>query len=152
MEVGTAWSGRHTVTVDIQRGSLPLTFASLERSHSWSSAGNSKFPKSKGFLGSNPSRSTMIKVPDEWLPLANRLLAHLNLLKINKDFETLNVLYIRERNGHLRVAYELEPDVDELYEVIMNIIKDYEKRMQTTISFNKTSNIQGSTGGSSTAF
>ena len=94
----------------------------------------------------------MIKVPDEWLPLANKLLSHLNLLKINKDYETLEVLWIVEKDGHLKVAYRLEPDVDELYEVIMNIIKDYEKRMQTAISFNKTSNIQGRTGGSSTAF
>ena len=82
----------------------------------------------------------MIKVPDEWLPLANELLAHLNLLKINKDYETLEVLWIVEKEGHLKVAYKLEPDVDELYEVIMNIIKDYEKRMQATISFTKTSN------------
>lgn len=93
----------------------------------------------------------MIKVPKEWLPLAKSLLADLNSLKKQKEFETLNVLYILERDGHLRVAYKLEPDVDELYEVLMTIIKNYEKHMQA-ISFNKTSNIQGNTGGSSTAF
>jgi hypothetical protein len=123
----------------------------VERSHSWSIAGNSKFPKSKGFLGSNPRRSTMIKVPNEWLKLAKELLANLNWLKKDKDYETLQVLWIVEKDGHLKVAYRLEPDVDELYEVIMNIIKDYEKRMQA-ISFNKTSNIQDRTGGNSTAF
>lgn len=94
---------------------------------------------------------TKINVPNEWLELANELLADLILLKKRKVFETLNVLYIREREGHLRVAYELEPDVNELYEVIMNIIKDYEKRMQLS-SFTKTSNIQSNTGGSCTAF
>ena len=93
----------------------------------------------------------MIKVPDEWLPLAHELLANLYVLARIKEFETLKILYIRERCGHLRVAYELEPDVDELYEVIMNIIKDYEKRMQA-ISFIKTSNIQGNTGGNGVAF
>ena len=95
----------------------------------------------------------MIKpnVPDEWSLLAYELLADLNKLKSQKDFETLNILYIREKDGHLRVAYELEPDVNELYEVIMNIIKDYEKLMQA-ISFTKTSNIQGNTGGDCSAF
>lgn len=94
---------------------------------------------------------TKINVPNEWLELANELFADLTLLKKRKVFETLNVLYIREREGHLRVAYELEPDVDELYEVIHNILKYYEKLMQA-ISFTKTSNIQGNTGGSCTAF
>jgi hypothetical protein len=93
---------------------------------------------------------TRIKVPNEWLPLANELLADLNLLKKQKVYETLEVLWIVEKDGHLKVAYRLEPDVDELYEVIMNIIKYYEKHMQA-ISFNKTSNIQGRTGGSSVA-
>jgi hypothetical protein len=93
---------------------------------------------------------TRIKVPNEWLPLANELLADLNLLKKQKVYETLEVLWIVEKDGHLKVAYRLEPDVDELYEVIMNIIKYYEKHMQA-ISFIKTSNIQGRTGGSSVA-
>lgn len=95
----------------------------------------------------------MIKpnVPKEWADTAYALLVDLELLKQQKDFETLNILYVREKEGHLRVAYELEPDVDELYEVIMNIIKYYEKLMQA-ISFTKTSNIQGNTGGSCTAF
>jgi hypothetical protein len=92
-----------------------------------------------------------ITVPNEWMPLTARMLAELTTLKKQKDFETLNILYVREKEGHLRVAYELEPDVDELYEVIMNIIKYYEKLMQA-ISFTKTSNIQGNTGGSCTAF
>lgn len=92
-----------------------------------------------------------ILVPNEWVSLTARMLAELTNLKKQKDFETLNILYVREKDGHLRVAYELEPDVDELYEVIMNIIKDYEKLMQA-ISFTKTSNIQGNTGGSCTAF
>ena len=94
---------------------------------------------------------TKVNVPNEWLELANELLADLTLLKKRKVFETLNVLYIREREGHLRVVYELEPDVDELYEVISNIIKYYENLMQA-ISFTKTSNIQGNTGGRCTAF
>lgn len=94
---------------------------------------------------------TKINVPNEWLELANELLTELNFLKTRKVFETLNVLYIREREGHLRVAYEFEPDVDELYEVIMNIIRHYDKLMQA-ISFTKTSNIQGNTGGICSAF
>lgn len=93
----------------------------------------------------------MIKVPQEWLPLAKDLLARLNWLTRDKEYETLRVLWIVEKDGHLKVAYRLEPDVDKLYEVIMNIIKDYEKRMQA-ISFTKTSNIQGNTGGNGAAF
>jgi CRISPR/Cas system endoribonuclease Cas6 (RAMP superfamily) len=92
-----------------------------------------------------------ITVPNEWMPLTARMLAELTTLKKQKDFETLNILYVREKEGHLRVAYELEPDVDELYEVIHNILKHYEKLMQA-ISSTKTSNIQGNTGGSCTAF
>ena len=94
---------------------------------------------------------TKINVPDEWKLLAYELLADLNCLKKRKAFETLNILYVREKEGNLRVAYELEPDVDELYEAIMNIIRHYENLMQAT-SFTKTSNIQGNTGGSRTAF
>ena len=92
-----------------------------------------------------------ITVPNEWMPLTARMLAELTTLKKKKDFETLNILYVREKEGHLRVAYELEPDVDELYEIIHNIFKHYEKLMQAT-SFTKTSNIQGNTGGSRIAF
>lgn len=79
------------------------------------------------------------------------MLEDLKKLKKQKDFETLNILYVREKEGHLIVAYELEPDVDELYEIIHNILKHYEKLMQAT-PFTKTSNIQGNAGGSCTAF
>lgn len=94
---------------------------------------------------------TKINVPNEWLELANSLLEELTFLKKRKAFTGLNILYVREKDGHLRVAYEFEPDVDELYEVIMNIIRHYEKLMQA-ISFTKTSNIQGNTGGICSAF
>ena len=94
---------------------------------------------------------TKIKVPTEWLELANELLTDLVKLKNREMFSTLDVLWIVEKHGQLQVAYRLEPDVDELYEIIMNIIKYYEKHMQA-ISFTKTSNIQGNTGGDCSAF
>lgn len=94
---------------------------------------------------------TKIKVPQEWLELANELLNDLNRLKEREDFSSLCVLWIIEKNGQLQVAYRLEPDVDEFYEVIHNIIKCYEKLMQA-INFTKTSNIQGITGGDCSAF
>lgn len=83
--------------------------------------------------------------------LTKELLAALNKLKAKKDFETLEVLFIKEKDNQLIVAYQLKPDVDELYEVIHNIIEEYEKQMQA-ISFTKTSNIQNNTGGSCSAF
>lgn len=92
-----------------------------------------------------------IAVPYEWGCLTRELLVELNLLKKQKDFETLNILYVREQDGQLTVAYEFEPDIDELYEIIHNILKHYEKRMQA-ISFTKTSNIQGNIGGVCSAF
>lgn len=94
---------------------------------------------------------TKITVPEPWYPLAVSMLEELKKLKKQKDFETLNILYAREKEGQLSVAYEFEPDIDELYEIIHNIFKHYEKRMQA-ISFTKTSNIQGNTGGSCSAF
>lgn len=94
---------------------------------------------------------TKINVPNEWAVLANELLADLVKLKNREIFSTLDVLWIIEKQGQLQVAYRLEQDIDELYEVISNIIKYYEKHMQA-ISFTKTSNIQGNTGGSCSAF
>lgn len=98
-----------------------------------------------------PPYMTKINVPNEWAVLANELLADLVKLKNREIFSTLDVLWIIEKQGQLQVAYRLEQDIDELYEVISNIIKYYEKHMQA-ISFTKTSNIQGNTGGSCSAF
>lgn len=94
---------------------------------------------------------TKIKVPNEWATLANELLATLNGLKDQKDFKTLNVLWIAEKNGDLQLAYRLEPDIDELYDVIHDIIIKYKERMQV-IPFSKTGNIQNSSGGDYSAY
>ena len=94
---------------------------------------------------------TKINVPNEWAVLANELLATLNELKDRKDFEALNILWIVEKNGDLQLAYRLEPDIDELYDIIHDIIIKYKKHMQA-IPFSKTGNIQSNTGGDCSAF
>lgn len=95
---------------------------------------------------------TKINVPNEWAVLADELLTTLTGLKDQKDFETLNILWIiAEENGDLQLAYLLEPDIDELYAVIHDIIIKYKERMQA-IPFSKTGNIQNSSGGDYSAY
>lgn len=155
LALGTAWCGRRTVTAEIQTSSILVRVARI-----WSvrivgllqrSLKSPSRKASRVRIPDAPPYMTKIKVPNEWAALANELLADLVKLKKREIFSTLDVLWIIEKQGQLQVAYRLEQDIDELYEVISNIIKYYEKHMQA-ISFTKTSNIQGNTGGSCSAF
>ena len=94
---------------------------------------------------------TKINVPDEWNNYAQELVRDLEHLRFIPGYQTLVIDKIEERNKELFVMFYLDEDQDYLYEVIINKIRKAEINMQAT-SFTKTSNIQGNTGGSRTAF
>ena len=155
LALGTAWCGRRTVTAEIQTSSILVRVARIWSVRIVGLLQRSLNPPSRKAsrvrIPDAPPDMTKINVPKEWAASANELLATLHGLKDQKDFETLNILWIVEKNGDLQLAYRLEPDIDELYDVIHDIIIKYKERMQAT-PFSKTGNIQSNTGGDCSAF